>query len=166
LSHWRQRPQQLLLGGYHLTAAITRSTLLMAYPNSTPTVIMQPPLELLCALTPAPFPGASTFGTYNHPTLPRFINGPKPGNSYWPWGNRNCSNTNPYQPNDIPNTGMTRHYDWTITNTTLSPDGVTTPVLVVNGAFPGPMIEANWGDWIEVTVSLFGTPTRPSLSTT
>lgn len=23
---------------------------------------------------------------------------------------------------------------------------------MVNGQFPGPLIEANWGDWIEVTV--------------
>jgi FtsP/CotA-like multicopper oxidase with cupredoxin domain len=25
-------------------------------------------------------------------------------------------------------------------------------MMVVNGAYPGPTIEANWGDWIEVTV--------------
>lgn len=83
---------------------------------------MIPPLDLLCALTP--FPGASTFGTYGHPPLPPFIDGPKPGGSHWPWGGRTCNNTNPYQPSQIPNTGMTRQYDWTITNTTLAPDGV------------------------------------------
>lgn len=26
-------------------------------------------------------------------------------------------------------------------------------MLVANGAFPGPLIEANWGDWIEVSVT-------------
>jgi len=26
-------------------------------------------------------------------------------------------------------------------------------MLVANGQFPGPMIEANWGDWIEVAVT-------------
>ena len=25
-------------------------------------------------------------------------------------------------------------------------------MLVINGAFPGPTIEANWGDYIQVTV--------------
>lgn len=81
--------------------------------------------------------GASTFGTYHHPTLPPFIDGPKPGGSRWPWGNRKCNDTNPYNPSDIPNTGMTRQYDWTITNTTLAPDGVELPLLVVNGQYPG-----------------------------
>ncbi|KAK4982538.1 hypothetical protein LTR50_007698 [Elasticomyces elasticus] len=48
---------------------------------------------------------------------------------------------------------MTRRYQWTVTNETLAPDGVSIPMLVVNGQFPGPLIEANWGDWIEVTVT-------------
>lgn len=26
-------------------------------------------------------------------------------------------------------------------------------MLVANGQFPGPLIEANWGDWIEVKVT-------------
>jgi FtsP/CotA-like multicopper oxidase with cupredoxin domain len=26
-------------------------------------------------------------------------------------------------------------------------------MLVINGAFPGPTIEANWGDWIQVRVT-------------
>ena len=47
---------------------------------------------------------------------------------------------------------MTRYYQWEVTNTTLAPDGVQVATLVVNGQFPGPLIEANWGDWIEVTV--------------
>lgn len=25
-------------------------------------------------------------------------------------------------------------------------------MIVVNGQFPAPLIEANWGDWVEVTV--------------
>ena len=25
-------------------------------------------------------------------------------------------------------------------------------MIVVNGAYPGPTLEANWGDWVEVTV--------------
>lgn len=49
--------------------------------------------------------------------------------------------------------GMTRYYSWTVTNETLAPDGVEKAMLVVNGQFPGPLIEANWGDWIEVSVT-------------
>ncbi|KAF2154467.1 multicopper oxidase [Myriangium duriaei CBS 260.36] len=35
----------------------------------------------------------------------------------------------------------------------MAPDGVEVPVLVVNNQFPGPLIEANWGDWIQVDVT-------------
>lgn len=34
----------------------------------------------------------------------------------------------------------------------IAPDGYDRNVLLVNGAFPGPLIEANWGDTIQVTV--------------
>lgn len=97
--------------------------------------------------------GASSLGLLNSPTLPQFIDGPHPGGSAYPWGNRSATNCNPYNLGDIPYTGVTRYYQWTITNTTLAPDGVELPLLVANGAFPGPLIEANWGDWIEVSVT-------------
>lgn len=48
---------------------------------------------------------------------------------------------------------MTRYYDWTINKQSCAPDGVNTTCLLVNGEFPGPMIEANWGDKIEVKVT-------------
>jgi FtsP/CotA-like multicopper oxidase with cupredoxin domain len=47
---------------------------------------------------------------------------------------------------------MTRTYDFTISKMIISPDGVNRSAIAVNGAFPGPTIEANWGDWISVTV--------------
>ncbi|KAI7053370.1 hypothetical protein KC352_g45193, partial [Hortaea werneckii] len=96
--------------------------------------------------------GLSHLGKLDAPRLPHFIDGPHPGGSPRPWGDRDAKNCNPYDVNSIPNTGVTRQYDWTVTNTTLAPDGVELPLLVVNGQFPGPTIEANWGDWIEVTV--------------
>jgi len=99
------------------------------------------------------FTGASSLGQLSSPRFPRFINGPHPGGAATPWGGRTASNTNPYHLPNVPNTGMTRSYAWTITNTTLAPDGVSLPLLVVNGQFPGPLIEANWGDWIEVAVT-------------
>lgn len=51
-----------------------------------------------------------------------------------------------------PDTGVTRYYDFTVSRTTKSPDGFNKSMLVVNDQFPGPLIEANWGDMIEITV--------------
>lgn len=76
-----------------------------------------------------------------------------PHGSDRPWGRRLANDTNPYNLTNVPNTGVTRYYNWVVTNETMSPDGVLTPMLVVNGQFPGPLLEANWGDWIEVTVT-------------
>ncbi|KAK3615433.1 hypothetical protein LTR56_026587 [Elasticomyces elasticus] len=97
--------------------------------------------------------GGSPLGTLNAPTYPKFLNGPHPGGSPTPWGDRDAFNCNPYDLNAIPNTGVTRHYSWTVTNTTMAPDGVELAMLVVNNTFPGETIEANWGDWIEVAVT-------------
>ncbi|SPO06606.1 related to Laccase-2 [Cephalotrichum gorgonifer] len=45
-------------------------------------------------------------------------------------------------------------YDLYITNETAweGPDGVVKPAMLVNGGFPGPTIEANWGDYVVVNV--------------
>ena len=51
-----------------------------------------------------------------------------------------------------PNTGVVRPYDFTITRGKIAPDGVQRDVIFVNGQYPGPLIEANWGDTIQVTV--------------
>ncbi|KIX06539.1 uncharacterized protein Z518_04515 [Rhinocladiella mackenziei CBS 650.93] len=67
-----------------------------------------------------------------------------------PWGGKTASGSHPQR--DIPDTGVTRYYDFTVARATMAPDGVSVPMIVVNGQFPGPMIEANWGDWIEVNV--------------
>lgn len=56
-----------------------------------------------------------------------------------------------YYKNDY-HTGVTRKYLFTITNTTLVFDGTGPKLaLAINGQVPGPVIEANWGDDIEVT---------------
>ncbi|RWA09245.1 hypothetical protein EKO27_g5871 [Xylaria grammica] len=54
---------------------------------------------------------------------------------------------------DPPETGVTRKYDFVVTRAQLAPDGYLRDMIVVNGQFPGPLIEANWGDWVEVTVT-------------
>lgn len=69
----------------------------------------------------------------------------------FPWGSRTAGNTNPYS--NPPNTGVVRSYDFVIERATLAPDGVERSVILINGQFPGPTIEANWGDTIEVTVT-------------
>ena len=52
----------------------------------------------------------------------------------------------------MPSTGVTRTYNWTIARGNYSPDGYVKSGLLINGQFPGPAIEADWGDQIEVTV--------------
>ncbi|GKZ26428.1 hypothetical protein AbraIFM66951_004932 [Aspergillus brasiliensis] len=51
-----------------------------------------------------------------------------------------------------PDTGVTRYYNFTVSREITAPDGYNKSGLLINGQFPGPMIEANWGDMIEVTV--------------
>ncbi|KAL2210051.1 laccase [Sarocladium strictum] len=50
------------------------------------------------------------------------------------------------------NSGVIRHYDFTISRGVIAPDGYQRDVLLVNDQFPGPLIEANWGDTIQVTL--------------
>ncbi|EQB53500.1 multicopper oxidase [Colletotrichum gloeosporioides Cg-14] len=65
-----------------------------------------------------------------------------------PWGSRTCKSN----PENVPDTGVVRKYEWTVERTWAAPDGFEQELLLVNGQFPGPQIEANWGDIVEVTV--------------
>ena len=69
-----------------------------------------------------------------------------------PWGNHTTRDTDPTKHQHIPVTNVTRSYDWTVTRSRISPDGVLRDVILINNQFPGPLIEANFGDWIEVHV--------------
>ncbi|PQE24287.1 multicopper oxidase protein [Rutstroemia sp. NJR-2017a BVV2] len=51
---------------------------------------------------------------------------------------------------EVPDTGVTREYWFTVQESTLSPDGYARYAQTINGTFPGPLITADWGD----TVSL------------
>ncbi|KAF2233277.1 multicopper oxidase [Viridothelium virens] len=53
----------------------------------------------------------------------------------------------------VPRTCKTVEYDFVVTNTTISPDGVPRMGLLVNGQMPGPAIEANWGDTVVVRLT-------------
>ncbi|MCJ1231801.1 hypothetical protein MMC12_008480, partial [Toensbergia leucococca] len=69
----------------------------------------------------------------------------------FPWSTATANTTNPYT--FTPFTGVTRSYNFDLARGYLAPDGVNRSVITVNGQFPGPIIEANWGDMISVTVS-------------
>ena len=45
-----------------------------------------------------------------------------------------------------------REYHWTVTDVEFNPDGVYRPMMVINGQYPGPLIEVNDGDTIAVHV--------------
>ncbi|KAI1392521.1 putative multicopper oxidase [Hypoxylon trugodes] len=91
--------------------------------------------------------GVSLWGTLMVPTLPLWIE----GSGSIPWGDRSAGSSNPYT--DAPHTGITRRYEFNISRGVIAPDGYKKPVLLVNDQFPGPLIEANWGDEIEVEVT-------------
>ncbi|KAH7405813.1 multicopper oxidase-domain-containing protein [Phaeosphaeria sp. MPI-PUGE-AT-0046c] len=47
---------------------------------------------------------------------------------------------------------QSREYSWTIRDHELNPDGVYRPMILINGMFPGPLIECNEGDELVVHV--------------
>ncbi|KAI4169291.1 MAG: hypothetical protein LQ343_005789 [Gyalolechia ehrenbergii] len=110
-------------------------------------------------------PGLSVLGTLGAPTLPQFLSGvgyprlqvgkaaadiEKPLQNGFPWGSRQAARTNPYE--NSPTTGVIRSYDFTIARGYIAPDGVNKSVMLINGQFPGPTIEANWGDTFSINV--------------
>ncbi|KAK0749196.1 laccase with copper binding domain [Schizothecium vesticola] len=93
--------------------------------------------------------GSSMLGTLMFPFLSYFLtNNPIPDG--YPWGKLTDWDNNPYS--NYPNTGVVRTYDFTVSRGIIAPDGYERDVLLVNGAFPGPLIEVNWGDKVVVHV--------------
>ncbi|KAM3071831.1 hypothetical protein ACMFMG_009688 [Clarireedia jacksonii] len=93
--------------------------------------------------------GLSLLGTLEAATFPKFLkDNPLPNG--FPWGSRTASGSNPYT--EYPNTGVIRSYDFTVTRGRIAPDGYFKDVILINGQFPGPTIEANWGDTFQITV--------------
>ena len=93
--------------------------------------------------------GNSLWGTLEASQLAPFLTD-NPMLNGRPWGDRDAYKSHPH--NGAPYTGKTRYYDFTISRGKLSPDGFEKEVILVNGQYPGPLIEANWGDTIQVTV--------------
>ncbi|KAF2141766.1 multicopper oxidase [Aplosporella prunicola CBS 121167] len=84
--------------------------------------------------------GSSHLGTFDAPHLPTHI-----GDAPWDGIHSRDVST-------MPNTGVIRKYDFSVSYADIAPDGVHKHGIVINGQYPGPLIEANWGDWIQVTV--------------
>lgn len=93
--------------------------------------------------------GNSLLGSLDAPTYGSFIPSGKRDTSP-PWGSRTALKTNPYE--ESPDTGIIRKYTFNLARGMLASDGIPKSVMLVNGQFPGPTIEANWGDMIQVTV--------------
>ncbi|KAI4201744.1 MAG: hypothetical protein LQ346_002106 [Caloplaca aetnensis] len=105
---------------------------------------------LVAALSQQKTNGASQLGTLHAPKLPAFLTNNPVVNGF-PWGSsKNAYNSDGYY--DAPNTGVVRSFDFTIARGTVAPDGYEKTSLLINGQYPGPLIEANWGDTIQVTV--------------
>ncbi|KAI9671164.1 MAG: hypothetical protein M1817_003671 [Caeruleum heppii] len=106
-------------------------------------------ISVVASLSQADTNGVSQYGTLEAPTYPEYLtDNPLPDG--FPWGARTAEGTNAYK--ESPLTGKTRYYDFTVKRAKLAPDGYQKDVIVINGQYPGPTIEANWGDWIEVKV--------------
>ena len=76
------------------------------------------------------------------------VNGPK-SRSCW----KNGFNISTDFDVNWPETGVTRKYDFEITNGTAAPDGTPRITFLINGQYMGPTIFADWGDYVEVTVT-------------
>ena len=119
-------------------------------PSSSSTASQSP----VSTLTNKEQVGKSLWGNLNRGTFPKWLSGLN-GQPYSaaPWGDRTTENSDATIKDNVPETNVTRSYDFTISRSQISPDGVLRDVLLINGMYPGPIIEANWGDWIEVKVT-------------
>lgn len=106
-------------------------------------------INLIAALSQVATNGGSVLGTLSAPLTAKFLeDGPLP-----PGFLRRTATKNRTHPHDVPKTGKFRHYNFVIERATLAPDGVQKNCLLINGQFPGPTIEANWGDTFQITVT-------------
>ena len=89
--------------------------------------------------------GNSTLGTTNAPRLAYYVaNTPTA-----PWLPANIG-TDPYT--NPPDTNVTVHKTLVISRGNIAPDGVNRSVILINGSFPGPTLEADWGDTFDINV--------------
>jgi FtsP/CotA-like multicopper oxidase with cupredoxin domain len=105
--------------------------------------------------------GKSLLGTLDAPKLHSYVGSKEFGSGKAgvrgssklarpPWGSKAANGA--VDPNDVPVTNQTRSYYLIAERGVKAPDGVSRNVMLLNGSYPGPTIEANWGDTIEVTI--------------
>ncbi|KAK4197515.1 hypothetical protein QBC40DRAFT_256932 [Triangularia verruculosa] len=87
-------------------------------------------------------------------------NGPTARNC---WGGFNIDDDVSYTWPDI---GVTRSYSFDVGLATLAPDGVSKQMMIVNGQYPGPTIEADWGDNIQWRCATTSRRTGPAFTST
>jgi len=75
--------------------------------------------------------------TYRGPEGKFLTNNPLPDG--YPWGSLTANGSNPYT--DVPNTGVTRRYNFEIAKKNMNVDGFEKGMFLFNGEFPGPLIE-------------------------
>ncbi|MDT9071480.1 hypothetical protein, partial [Escherichia coli] len=78
-----------------------------------------------------------------NPTFPKWLDS-EDGKPYTraPWGDTTTKNSDATVVGDLPDTGDTRYYEFDITRDRISSDGVLRDVILINGQFPRPLIEA------------------------
>ncbi|KAF2233451.1 multicopper oxidase [Viridothelium virens] len=90
--------------------------------------------------------GLFSLETLDSPSLAKFLTRdgtPLPSGT--PWDSSDPAGS-------APRTGVIRSYDWVISRGYGDPDGFNRSLILINGRYPGPLVEANWGDTIQVTV--------------
>ena len=88
----------------------------------------------------------SPLGTFDAPQFLQSFTS-KPLADGYPWGTQTVNSSDPYT--EAPNTGVTRHYQFTLSRAQLAADGYQKKCNNYQCAVSRPMIEANWGDYIE-----------------
>ena len=67
------------------------------------------------------------------PNLPKFLDS-KNSSLAPPWGNRSTHGSGPQ---DVPDTGVTRHYDFAVARGVIALDGVNKSSILINNQYPG-----------------------------
>lgn len=156
-NNWTPSPSTV-----NAAATSSQGTSATSSTSSTPAAASSPSVSSTSFPPPTISGGLSTLGTLEQAYYPKYL----PGSTSYansasanysttssdPWKTRLVS-LDAYTHSNVPTTNVTRYYNLTISQGTTNADGVYRDTITINGQFPGPVIEANWGDYIEVAVT-------------
>lgn len=142
-NNWTPNAQSTSTPSTSVSTGVSQSTIptLSTSSNSASATAFPPPTTA---------GGLSSHGTLEQGYFPKYLPGntttvgDSPSNGS-PWDHR-LTSLDAYTHSNVPNTGVTRYYNFTLARGTAIADGVARDVMIVNGQFPGPTIEANWGE--------------------